>query len=211
MTLTIVALLSASLVSAAAIAGMWLGDIAAPSDVIPFILMLAPPVFASGWIVAKAFVWTRNWRIVPPGYSAKYPKLQIQQLMLGTLLCAAYLASSQLLVEDLESWFEEDLITTAVYLCVPSAVCAVISCLLARIMMDPSNQSVVVRTLALAMFATAGMTMPEAAMHENDLAVSGQYHVRRSGEIGTIYNIGAGNEITNLDLTGRILSLLGPW
>jgi dTDP-glucose 4,6-dehydratase len=33
--------------------------------------------------------------------------------------------------------------------------------------------------------------------------------VLRSGELGTIYNIGAGNELTNRDLTGRILALLG--
>ncbi|MEQ8717586.1 MAG: dTDP-glucose 4,6-dehydratase [Acidimicrobiales bacterium] len=33
--------------------------------------------------------------------------------------------------------------------------------------------------------------------------------VLRGGEIGTVYNIGAGNEITNRDLTGRILALCG--
>jgi len=31
----------------------------------------------------------------------------------------------------------------------------------------------------------------------------------RSGEAGGVYNVGAGNEITNLDLTGRLLSLCG--
>ena len=31
----------------------------------------------------------------------------------------------------------------------------------------------------------------------------------RSGVSGSIYNVGAGNEITNLDLTGRLLSLCG--
>ena len=31
----------------------------------------------------------------------------------------------------------------------------------------------------------------------------------RSGTSGSIYNVGAGNEITNLDLTGRLLSLCG--
>jgi len=31
----------------------------------------------------------------------------------------------------------------------------------------------------------------------------------RSGEPGGVYNVGAGNEITNLDLTGRLLSLCG--
>ncbi|MCP3909730.1 MAG: dTDP-glucose 4,6-dehydratase, partial [Actinomycetia bacterium] len=33
--------------------------------------------------------------------------------------------------------------------------------------------------------------------------------VLRHGEIGEIYNIGAGNEITNLDLTQRLLRLTG--
>jgi dTDP-glucose 4,6-dehydratase len=33
--------------------------------------------------------------------------------------------------------------------------------------------------------------------------------VLRRGEVGEIYNIGAGNELTNLDLTQRLLSLLG--
>ncbi|MHB8670202.1 MAG: dTDP-glucose 4,6-dehydratase [Acidimicrobiales bacterium] len=33
--------------------------------------------------------------------------------------------------------------------------------------------------------------------------------VLRRGEVGEIYNIGAGNEIDNLDLTGRLLALLG--
>ncbi len=33
--------------------------------------------------------------------------------------------------------------------------------------------------------------------------------VLRSGEPGGIYNVGAGNEITNLDLTGRLLALCG--
>ena len=33
--------------------------------------------------------------------------------------------------------------------------------------------------------------------------------VLRSGEVGEIYNVGAGNEITNVDLTHRILALLG--
>jgi dTDP-glucose 4,6-dehydratase len=33
--------------------------------------------------------------------------------------------------------------------------------------------------------------------------------VLRGGEIGTVYNVGAGNEITNRDLTGRILALCG--
>jgi dTDP-glucose 4,6-dehydratase len=33
--------------------------------------------------------------------------------------------------------------------------------------------------------------------------------VRRSGEVGEVYNIGAGNEITNRELTERLLSLLG--
>jgi dTDP-glucose 4,6-dehydratase len=33
--------------------------------------------------------------------------------------------------------------------------------------------------------------------------------VLRDGDIGQIYNIGAGNEVTNLDLTQRILELLG--
>ena len=31
----------------------------------------------------------------------------------------------------------------------------------------------------------------------------------RQGEPGEVYNIGAGNEITNRELTGRILALLG--
>jgi dTDP-glucose 4,6-dehydratase len=33
--------------------------------------------------------------------------------------------------------------------------------------------------------------------------------VLRSGTVGEIYNVGAGNELTNLDLTHRLLDLLG--
>lgn len=38
---------------------------------------------------------------------------------------------------------------------------------------------------------------------------AGVDHVLRQGEPGEIYNIGAGNELTNLELTDRILELLG--
>ena len=33
--------------------------------------------------------------------------------------------------------------------------------------------------------------------------------VLADGEVGTVYNVGAGNEITNLDLTHRLLALCG--
>lgn len=152
-------LLSVSLVVGAAMMGLWMGDVAAPSDVFPYALMLFPPVFASGWIVAKLLVWTRGWRIVPPGYSTSYPKLGILHLMLCTMMCAVYLAANRMMVDDLESWFGEDFITTIIYLCVPAAACTAISCCLARILLERSSASAWLRCLALAVASVACMSV----------------------------------------------------
>ena len=39
--------------------------------------------------------------------------------------------------------------------------------------------------------------------------VEAQWEVLTRGEVGTVYNVGAGNEVTNLDLTHRLLALTG--
>jgi dTDP-glucose 4,6-dehydratase len=45
-------------------------------------------------------------------------------------------------------------------------------------------------------------------LHVDD-NVAAQFKVLTEGEAGTVYNVGAGNEVTNLDLTHRMLALLG--
>lgn len=146
-------LLSTSVVATAAVLGMWVGDVAEPTDVLPGIVVLFPPAFAGVWLVAKLFVWIGGWRIVPPNHATEYPRLRIQHLLLCTMLAAAYLALGRTMSAEIEGWLNDDLNVMIVYLLVPTTICTIVSCLMARIVLSSPTAYIVSRALVLG-FAT---------------------------------------------------------
>lgn len=157
-------LLSICIVAAAAMLGMWFADMTEPSDVFPFLIIMFPPVFVSGWIIAKPFLWFAGWRIVPPGYSTQYARLQIRHLLFGTLMIAAYLAIGRSSSSVIEGWLGDELAITVAYLIIPTMVCTLVSCLLARTMLAAPAPMVAAYCLALAIGSVVVMTLAFAVV-----------------------------------------------
>lgn len=132
--------LSVSVVAVAAFIGMWMGELASPADLFPYLAVYLPPILAAAWFVAKLFVWIGRWRIIPPGHSSRYPRLQIQHLLLGTLLFAAYLAARQWLEVDFRDLFDNGLLSTVIALLVPLFLSVTVSSLLARTILTVPNR-----------------------------------------------------------------------
>ncbi|MGI9472066.1 MAG: hypothetical protein ACR2NZ_11065 [Rubripirellula sp.] len=150
-------MLSAGIAVSAAFFGLWIGQDAEVADLMPFLLLMFPPVFASGWMVAKLFVWVGGWRVVPPGSSAQHPRLGIQHLLLCTFLFACYLGVNRLMIDDMDDLLGEDLVSTLIYLCVPMGFSTVVACVLARILLVESAARALWRCVLLGIGTTIGM------------------------------------------------------
>ncbi|MFK8112678.1 MAG: hypothetical protein AB8B91_10760 [Rubripirellula sp.] len=139
--------LSIGIVSSAVVWTMWIADVAEPFDILPLLFACYPPIFVSSWLVAKVFVWSRGWKIDPPGQSAKYPQLRIQHLMVCTLLVAAYLGIARMFFSTSLAWDGGEFLGMVLYGCVPTIISTTLSCLLARIILGRSGKG---RKLGLA-------------------------------------------------------------
>lgn len=150
-------LLTTLIVTFAAMLGLWVGQDAEFMEIMPFMLLMYPPVFASGWLVAKLFVWVGGWRVVPPGKSSEYPRLGILHLLLCTLVIALYLGLNRLLIQDISDWIGEDVAGTLAYICIPMALCTVVACVLARILLVESIPKAIVACALLGVGTTITM------------------------------------------------------
>ncbi|MDA1054003.1 MAG: hypothetical protein O3C40_26435, partial [Planctomycetota bacterium] len=72
---------TALLVGASAIVAMSLADFGTANDLMPGICIYLPFLGGGVWLVAKIFVWTRGWRLVPPHGASEFPKLRIWHLL----------------------------------------------------------------------------------------------------------------------------------
>lgn len=148
--------LAASVVALCGIAGLWIADVATPGEVIPFMLLLSPPAFFSGWFVAKVIAWNRGWLIVAPGQSVDRPRLHVRHLLLCTSLVAVYLAAARLVLSDSTIWMGSDVLTVALIIALTTMGCTVVASLMARILLAHSRTSLVLKLTALIVAATIG-------------------------------------------------------
>jgi hypothetical protein len=80
------------------------------------------------------------------------------------LLIAAYLAVGRTLATEIEGWLNDDVVVTIVYLIIPTMICTVISCLLARIVLSAPARRVVCRCFVVAMISVIFMEVCFAAL-----------------------------------------------
>lgn len=129
--------LSCTIIVSVSLLALQLGEIAEPSDILPFLLMVLPPAITASWLTGKLFVWVAGWRIVPPGKLSTLIKLQIRHLMICTLVVAGLLAVGRATLGP-EDW-DSDYLMMAVFAVVPCMFCTVITSVLARSIMTKSK------------------------------------------------------------------------
>ncbi len=134
--------LSSVTVGFSAIAAMAVADVASPSEILPSICIYFPIVFGTAWFVTKLFVWTRGWKLLPPGGANEYPKLRIWHFFLWTFVAAVFLAMCRWLVDDVEELMGVEALGLVLQGGVPAALCTVFACLLARVTLVPNNPRV---------------------------------------------------------------------
>jgi hypothetical protein len=120
------------------------------SEMALMILFYLVPMLLTGWFVAKIFVWTRGWRLVPPGGTSESAKLQIRHLMIWTFVVAVLLTAGRLAVGDQTEVFEGDVLVAVLWAAVPAVVSTLIGCVLARILLSRSNRKLVRKLFAFA-------------------------------------------------------------
>lgn len=118
-------------------------------EVLGFVWVVAPLIFVSPWLVAKIFVWTLGWRLVPPGFSEEIPELRISHLLLLTATVAGYLAVGRFLIGDLGNFFDGGMVGLALSVFMSTTVCGLFCCVLARIMLRPNNSNAIKHTTYL--------------------------------------------------------------
>ncbi len=151
-------LLSCSIVIASALIAMSLQEILDVSEFMPFVLVYTPFFFASGWFVAKLFVWVRGWKIVPPGRETAAPKLQIWHLLTCTSFAALYLAVTRFMVDDWTDLVAPESISVMLYVDLSVMIAALLSCLLARIILSHRGERMG-RNLVLFAVAVFGLSV----------------------------------------------------
>lgn len=145
--------LSASIVTAAALVPLVLIIELDYEDFFPMLLLGLPACMLSGWIICKLFVWVRGWRIVPPGYQSEYPRLQIRNLLVVTLMVAGYLALIRLSVDELSDLVDDELLMMTVYAVIPTSLSTLFACFWARILLT-SRTGKIARNLVLMLLVT---------------------------------------------------------
>ncbi len=145
---TLRTLLSCGIVASAAVLALAMQDSLDIAEFFPALLLYLLPMLVSGWFVAKVFVWTRSWRLVPPGYPDDYPKLQIRHLMACTLFVAIYLGVARWAIDDVSELLGDDVVLVFAYIAVPMVLATLFSSILARILLSRKSTKIV-RNLCL--------------------------------------------------------------
>jgi hypothetical protein len=146
-------LLSITIVGTSAIIAMALADMGDAGDLLRAICVYVPFFVGSAWFVAKIAVWTRGWRVVPPGGASEFPKLRIWHLLLCTFVVAVYLALVRLLVTDTEELLSAEMVGVVLYVTLPAAVCTVFACALAKVILLQNNPRVFLKATGLVLIA----------------------------------------------------------
>ncbi len=140
-------LLSFSLVILSAVIPMQIAGVMDMTDIFPTVMIYSPPMFFSGWFVAKLFVWIRRWRIAPPGYNTELPKLKIRHLMGSTLVVAVYLGGTRYLASGEIDFSGTELLLGMAYVAIPTAVATILASVMARLIL--SRRGHLIRNLLL--------------------------------------------------------------
>ena len=148
-------LLSMAIVGGSALVAVSQGNLSTASDLLPAVQIYLPLLAGSAWFVAKLFVWTRGWMLVPPNGASEFPKLRIWHLFLATLVAAVYLAIGRVLIDDTDVFLGGEMMLLVLYITFPTAVCTVFACVLARIILQPPNPKKVLQATLLGTSAFA--------------------------------------------------------
>lgn len=137
-----------AIVTGSGLLSISMADLVDVTEFVSTLMIYLPVLLGCSWFVAKLFVWTRGWRIVPPGEPDVSAKLQIRQLLFCTLLIAIYLGSVRyFFFEELAEVSASELALSLVYFVVPVSASTLFACLISRILLSPSGH--LVRNLCL--------------------------------------------------------------
>ncbi len=132
---------SVGIVVAAVMAALGFQDVDQVSGIVPLVLVVLPFIAAAGAFVAYCFVWTRGWKLVPPGSPNLSSKLQIRHLLACTLLVAIYLSALRFWADEIsDAAVDEDTLAIMFYWAIPVVICTLGSSVLARIILSHRHQ-----------------------------------------------------------------------
>ena len=104
------------------------------------LLLYFPPLFVVAWFTAKLFVWTRGWRIVPPGIEPKQIRLKIRDILLLTALVALYVSSIRWIAAAADVQFDDSQIWMLAAIGAGGSILGTIACsFFSRAMLIPGR------------------------------------------------------------------------
>lgn len=142
---------------------MWLTDQNDLEDLFQVTALYLPVLVFAGWIVAKSFVWTRGWRIIPPGGSKQFSKPSIRDLMMITVVAAILFGAFRFTIGDVADDLADEWMAFLIYIAAPVGTASLITVFLARVILSP-REWVSIGQLILAIFAAIGSVILLYAM-----------------------------------------------